>query len=91
MTLLDILKENLPEGAVVKQENELPNRYKQCFEFDGETVNGEIVKTVSPGYEKSYVVNAIATMMSQIYSKKGDMEKMLYWLEIAQKRDMGSN
>lgn len=84
-TLLDVLKENLPEGAVLKNVRETANHYKYKFCFGGISVPGEISKTVSLGYEKTFVIRTIATSMSQICISTGDISGAQHWLEIASK------
>lgn len=82
-TLLDILKDCLPDGAEVQSEKETTNRFKCNFCFGGHTVHMEISKAVAPGHELSYVSRAIATSMAQIYLGAGDLEHGQHWLNIA--------
>ncbi len=83
-TLLDILRDSLPNGAELQNEKETTNRFKYDFYYMGKSVKGEICKAVAPGFEESYVCRAVATCMSQIYIGAGDMEHGAYWLKIAQ-------
>lgn len=84
-TLLDILKNNLPDGVKLTDERETASRFKFTLSFDGVSINGEIEKTVSPGYERSFVSRVIATCMGKISLQKGDIESCKRWLECSQK------
>lgn len=82
-TLLDILKDNLPDGAELRNEKETTNRFKYDFYYKRKTIKGEIGKTVAPGHEKVFVIKAIATCISQIYLADGNLDDGMYWLKIA--------
>lgn len=51
-TMLDFVKDALPEGAVIDSPKELASCYRFHFSYSGHSIKWEVPKTVAPGYEK---------------------------------------
>lgn len=80
-TMLDILNERLVEGLSIKSIKETNNKYKICFEYEGEEVKAELPKSCTPGCHNEVADNAIITAMSTIYLNRGDMNSAKIWLD----------
>ena len=81
-TLLDLLIENLPEGAEIRNAKETTSRFRYDFVFDGEVRKGNMFKTCAPGCEESFVTKEIAGHMANISLGKGDMDGAKRWLDV---------
>lgn len=82
-TMLDFVRDALPDGAMVEKPRELANYYRFHFSYAGRSIKSEVPKTVAPGYEKKTAERTVATCMAQIFMEIGDSEQMRRWLSTA--------
>lgn len=82
-TMLDFVKDALPEGAVIDSPKELASCYRFHFSYSGHSIKWEVPKTVAPGYEKKTAERTVATCMTQIFMETGEVEQARKWLEAA--------
>ena len=81
-TMLDILKERLPEGLEIIKVKENYNKYILSFKFEDQIVNKiELQKTCGYGYHNYNCDFTIKTAMSSIYLNKGNILKAKEWLD----------
>ncbi len=86
-TMIDILIENLPEGAEVKKVKEKNSKYEFDFCYGDYTERTDIFKTCAPGYEKNYVESSIAACMAGAMLAQNDIEGAKRWLEKTRRHD----
>lgn len=90
ITMLDVLKERLPEGLEIKATKEKSSKYEVTFVFDGVEEKAELPKTCAPAYQNETADSTVRTAMSAIYIKKGDYAEAQAWLhEERQTKKMG--
>lgn len=82
-TMLDFVKDALPEDAIVEKPKELASCYRFRFSYAGHSIKAEVPKTVAPGYAKRTAERTVATCMAQIFMEIGDTEQMQKWLNAA--------
>lgn len=80
-TMLDILKERLPEGLIVISCKEFNAKYKLKFEYKGNRAIAELPKVCAPGCQNTTVDNTIITAMSTIMINCGDYKAAKEWLD----------
>ena len=81
MTMLEIMKNRLPEGAIIVQAKEKPSRFDLIVEVDGITTKGSLPKTCSPNMAENVVDFSICTFMMGAYLESGNFEKAKIWKE----------
>ena len=80
-TMLDVLKELLPEELSIKSVKEYSSKYKIVFEFENEQASAELRKSCIPGTEHNVAYDTIKTAMSTIYFNRGDYINCKKWLD----------
>ena len=80
-TMLDILKELLPDNLHIQSVKEFSTKYKIVFEFEGDTTIAELRKSCIPGNEHTLAFDTIKTAMSTIYFNRQDYIKCKQWLD----------
>ena len=80
-TMLDVLKEVLPEELNIKSVKEYGSKYKIVFEFENEQASAELSKSCMPGTEHALAYDTIKTAMSTIYFNRGDYINCKKWLD----------
>lgn len=80
-TMLDILKELLPDNLEIKSVKELGSKYKIVLEFENEQTTAELRKCCLPGCEHTLAFDTIKTAMSTIYFNRGDYINCKRWLD----------
>ena len=80
-TMLDILKERLPEGLEIIRTKDLASggKVRIWFRYQGYEVQEELQKTCAPGYSEKNCDFTINNAMLSISLKKGDVDMMEYW------------
>lgn len=79
MTMLEIMKDRLPEEAMIVQAKEKQSRFELILEIEGKTAKGSLPKTCSPGMAENVVDFSICTIMMGAYLEHGDLEKAKFW------------
>lgn len=69
--MLDIMIENLPVGAEIKNAKERRTKFDFDFCYEGIVFHSNIFKQCAPGYEVRYVKSNIATCMAGVMIKQG--------------------
>lgn len=80
MDMIDVFKGILQSGMSISQCKELSNKYKITLNYNGMQGKCELVKTCSPGNEKSLCMQAIDTAISSMYIDNGNMQEAKVWL-----------
>lgn len=80
MTMLEIMKERLPEGLEIVRVRELAGRSKILFSYDGVEVTGYLPKTCAPGKETNVADFNIHTVMMEARMRKGDIDGAREWM-----------
>ena len=83
-TMLDFVKDALPEGAVIDSPKELASCYRFHFSYSGHSIKWEVPKTVAPGYEKKTAERTVATCMTQIFMETGEVEQLVVMIIVSQ-------
>lgn len=82
-TLIDIMIQNLPAGAEIRNVKETSGRFRYEFVYGGKVDNGSIFKVCSPGRETEYVTQVIASHMAVFSLKEGKIDEAKAWLDTA--------
>jgi hypothetical protein len=83
MTMLDILKERLPEGLTIAKVKDKSNASQIQIWFDYEEVKGVVSwlnKTCAPGCAERVCDATINAAMAGVGLKRKDQEMASYWL-----------
>lgn len=81
MTMLEILKERLPEGLeIVKvQDRANASQIKLQFSYEGETTFGYLPKACAPGYAERICDQTVCSTMMGIALDRKDLEMVELW------------
>lgn len=87
MTMLDILKNRLPDGLMITDAKEKPSKYIVKFAYNGEQLSGqgELMKACAPGKENAICDTAIQVAMTGFMLNKGDLEGAKQWMDYAKR------
>lgn len=87
MTMLDILKNRLPDGLAILEAKEKPSKYLVKFAYNGEQLagHGELVKACTPGKENAVCDTTIQVAMTGFMLDKGDLDGTKRWMDYAKR------
>ena len=82
MTMLEIMKERLPEGLEIKkvQNRSNANQIKIWFTYEGLEVIGYLPTTCIPGAAEKVADFTISAAMMEAHMRKGDIEGARAWM-----------
>lgn len=87
MTMLDILRNRLPDGLTIIEAKEKPSKYIVKFAYKGEALSGqgELTKACTPGKENAICDTTIQVAMTGYMLDKGDLEGAKHWMDYAKR------
>ena len=87
MTMLDILRNRLPDGLTITEAKEKPSKYIVKFAYNGEALSGqgELMKACTPGKENAICDTTIQVIMTGLMLDKGDVEGAKHWMDYAKR------
>lgn len=80
-TMLDILKERLPDGLTIATVKETNSKYNIGFSFEVESAKAELPKSCAHGYHNEVADYTVITAMSNVYMSRGEYTKAKEWLD----------
>lgn len=82
MSMIDILKDILPDGAAISKEKETGAKYVFTMEYKGmKAEKCELRKTCAPGYEEQVCRNTLNTTIAGMYAEAGQAAEAKKWLD----------
>lgn len=85
--MLDIMIENLPSGAEIKNAKEHRAKYEFDFCYDGVVEHSSLFKQDASGYEVQYVKSNIAKYMACVMLERENLDEARKWLSIVHQQD----
>lgn len=83
MTMIEIFRDTLstlPVDLKIVKEKELNSKWKLTLEFNKIQTTTELSKLCAPNEANSCCWKTVATAMSSLYIKLGDLQKAQLWL-----------